>query len=330
MVTDSPPRPRTFPLRKAASAAVLCACVFFLVSYVRDHLSDFSNLSEISLHYVFLIGLAGFLVLAVNGLFLKALTIDFGIDLSFPEHFSISVLTSFGNVFLPMKGGAGFRAVYLKSKYDFDYSYFLSSLAGNYLVVFHVNSLAALAGMAIFFFRTGAFSYPVVCVFLAVAAASFWAIFFPPASIGWIPFRWPRERINQVLSGWNAIRRSGRTVRSLFALTLLNVFLCSAATWFEFAAFGARDASGNAVGFLQSVIFTMIGALSLFVSITPSALGIRESLLMFSSEFLGISPSQALAVALLDRSVNFFVLAVFFGFASMYIRKAMRRKVRTA
>jgi hypothetical protein len=37
-----------------------------------------------------------------------------------------------------LKGGAGFRAVYLKSKYNFDYWYFESSLAGNYLVAFSI------------------------------------------------------------------------------------------------------------------------------------------------------------------------------------------------
>ena len=47
---------------------------------------------------------------------------------------------------------------------------------------------------------------------------------------------------------------------------------------------------------------------------------------MFSSQFLGITQSQALAVSLLDRSVNVVVLCLFFGFASIYINKKLKTK----
>jgi uncharacterized membrane protein YbhN (UPF0104 family) len=261
------------------------------------------------------------LSLVVNGLFLKVLTVDFGIDLSFSEYFSISVVTSFGNIFLPMKGGAGFRAVYLKSRYNFDYSYFLSSLAGNYLIAFHVTSLVALAGIILLRINTGMFNLPAAGVFVGIAALTAWGILFPPSALDWIPFKWPREKLGQILAGWRVTSRSRHTVLNLFGLALLNVILGSTVTWCEFAAFHMRDASGEAIGFLQSVIFTSIGALSILLSVTPAALGIKESLLMFSSESLGISPSQALAVSLLDRTVTFVVLALFFGFASIYLRK---------
>jgi hypothetical protein len=47
---------------------------------------------------------------------------------------------------------------------------------------------------------------------------------------------------------------------------------------------------------------------------------------MFSSRFLGIAPSQALAVSLLDRSVNVVMLCLFFSFASIYIKKKFKMK----
>ncbi len=279
--------------------------------------------------YVIIIGCAVLAALIVNGLFLKALTIDFDIDLKFFEYFSISVITSFGNIFLPMKGGAGFRAVYLKSRHDFDYSYFVSSLAANYLIVFNISSVVALACQALFYLYSGGFSLLVALVFLAIAACTSWAIFSPPPSLEWIPSRWVRERANGVLSGWQIIRKNHKTVMKLCSLTALNLFLLSVITWLEFAAFAAfqmKDAYGHGIGFPQSTIFTMIGALSLLISITPAALGIRESLLMFSSQFLGITQSQALAVSLLDRSVNVAVLCLFFGFSSIYINKKLKTK----
>jgi uncharacterized membrane protein YbhN (UPF0104 family) len=313
-------------IRKISSIAVFLACVLFLYFYVRNNLSDFTKISEISVPYVLLIGCVCLAMLVVNGFFLKVLTVSFGINLHFFEYFSISIITSFGNIFLPMKGGSGFRAVYLKSRYGFDYSYFLSSLAANYLVVFGVTSVVALGSLTLFYMRSGAFIFPAAMVFLAVGAVTSWAAFFPPHTLGWIPSGWARERANQVLSGWHIMRKSRKTVTNLCSLTLLNLFLASAGTWLEFAAFHMKDPYGNGIGFLQATIFTAIGSLSFLVSITPAALGIKESLLMFSSRFLGITPAQALAVSLLDRSVNVVVLCLFFSFASIYINKKFKIK----
>ncbi len=313
-------------IRKISSVAVFLACALFLYSYVRNNLADFTKISEISLPYVLLIGCVCLAMLVVNGFFLKVLTISFGIDLHFFEYFSISIITSIGNIFLPMKGGAGFRAVYLKSRYNFDYSYFLSSLAANYLVVFGVTSAAALGFLALFYFDSGVFSFPAAMVFLAVGAGTAWAAFFPPHTLEWIPFGWARERANQVLSGWHIMRKSRKTVMDLCYLTALNLCLASAGTWLEFAAFHMKDPYGNGIGFVQAAIFTAIGTLSFLVSITPAALGIKESLLMFSSRFLGIAPSQALAVSLLDRSLNVVVLCLFFSFALIYINKKFKMK----
>jgi uncharacterized membrane protein YbhN (UPF0104 family) len=313
-------------IRKILPSAVFLGCVFFIYSYVRNNLSDFTKISDISTPYLFMIGCVCVAMLIVNGLFLRALTISFDIDLNFFEYFSLSVVTSFGNLFLPMKGGSAFRAVYLKSRHDFDYSYFLSSLAANYLIVFSITSVAALACLGAFYVGYGAASLPVASAFLGVAAVTSWAILFPPPSLEWIPARSIRERTHQVLSGWNVIRKSRKTVAELCRLSAMNLFLGSLITWLEFAAFHMKDAHGNEIGFLQAAIFSCIGALTFLISITPAALGIKESLLMFSSRFLGISQSQALTISLLDRSVNVVVLCLFFGFAWIYVSKKLKMR----
>jgi len=311
-------------IRKILPYAVLLACAFFIYLYVRNNLSDFTKIYEISTPYILLIGCACVVMLIVNGLFLRALTLSFGIDLDFWEYFSISVITNFGNIFLPMRGGTGFRGVYLKSRYDLEYSYFVSSLGATYLVGFCITSIAALFCLGLFYANRGGYSLPVTLAFLGIAALTTWTIASPSPSLEWIPVRWVREAANQVLSGWNIIRKSRKTVRQLCWLSLLNLVICFLITWLEFAAFHVKDAHGNEIGFLQASIFSAIGMLSFLISITPAALGIKESLLMFSSQFLGITQSQALAIALLDRSINVAVTCLFFGFASIYINKKFK------
>lgn len=305
---------------------LLLAFTVFFALYIRDHFSEFVNVSEVSARYLLAIGsvsLAGFVV---NGLFLKVLLARFGIEIDFMEHFSLSIVTSFGNIFLPMKGGAGIRAVYLKSKYNFDYSYFVASLAGNYLVCFGVTGMAALGGMGFYWASAGFFSVPAALVFFSITAGALWAILRPPRTADWIPLRRAKDLANQMLAGWHIVRESSRTVLQLLGLTTLNMVLGSVTVWLEFAAFGMKDIHGSPIGLAQSAVFSAISGFSIFVGLTPAALGVRESVLMFSSEILGITPLQALAVSLLDRTLSFLVLAIFFAFASLHIKKRLRAK----
>lgn len=313
-------------MKKLLSLTVFLACAFFIYSYVRAHLSDFSVISGISLPYVLLIGCAALAGLVVNGLFVKIVTGSFGIDLRFSEHFSISVMTSFGNLFLPMKGGAGIRAVYLKSRHGLDYSYFLSGLGANYLIILCVSSVAALACLTLLYLSAGAFNLAITLVFLSVAAMSLWAIVFPAPGFSWVPTGWLREQAGLVMSGWRIIRKDNKAVIRLYCLGALNLLIGFVATWLEFSAFGMKDAHGNGIGFLQAAIFSSIGSMSVIISVTPSALGIRETLLMFCSRFLGITPAQALAVSLLDRSVNALLICLLFGFASVQVNRRLKRK----
>lgn len=309
--------------RKVAPLIVLLVFISLIMAYIWVHRSDFESLKNISIYYVLLIACFWLFAITAQGMVLRALTVDFGIDLSFREYFAISVMTNFGNIFLPMRGGAGFRAVYLKSKYNFDYSYFVSTLAGNYLISFNIASQIGLAGMAVLFLQKGAFNPLIAIIFLVILLLTSWAIFFPPATVGFIPIKWLSIRLNHVLSGWHTMRRSTKTVLRLSILTLVYIILGTVITWLEFSAFQMKDGAGDPIGFLQSLIFSSIGSLSLLVSITPAALGIRETLLMFSSQFLEISPSQALAVSLLDRTVSFVVIALLATFASITLRRQL-------
>ena len=313
-------------MRKILSLSVFLACAFFIYSYIRGHLADFSVISGISLPYLLPIGCATFACLVVNGLFVKIVTGSFGIDLDFSEHFSISVLTSFGNLFLPMKGGAGIRAVYLKTRHGLDYSYFLSGLGANYLIVFSVCSVAALACLALLYFSAGTFNLAATLVFLSVAALSLWAIAFPAPWFSWLPTGWLRERAELVMSGWRIIRKDKKAVTRLYGLGALNLLTGFVAAWLEFSAFGMKDGHGNGIGFVQAAIFFSIGSMSVIISVTPSALGIRETLLMFCSRFLGITPAQALAVSLLDRSINALLVCLLFFFASVQVNRRLKRE----
>ncbi|HEY5152784.1 MAG TPA: hypothetical protein VII55_02310, partial [Candidatus Saccharimonadales bacterium] len=69
-----------------------------------------------------------------------------------------------------------------------------------------------------------------------------------------------------------------------------------------------------ATRFSQAIIYTGAANLALFVSLTPGAIGFRESFLVFSRHLHHISDNTIVAVNILDRSVYIvflLILAVF-------------------
>jgi uncharacterized membrane protein YbhN (UPF0104 family) len=311
-------------LRNKVSLIVLLVCLAFLAHYVAYHLSDFRVLLQISVPYLSVICFLFFILVVLNGLFLKFLIADFGIGLSFAEYLSISIVTTFANSVLPFRGGAGFKAIYLKEKHNFDYSYFIASHAGSYLIILNANSVIALGGMAVLYLQKTYFNLPLAIACAGICLASSYAILFAPGKIDWVPFRPLREILNRILSGWAIIKSSKRNVLRLVWVGTLSLLLAAVITYFEFAACGMKDVSGNPIGLLQAIVFSSFSVLSLLLAVTPAALGVKEGLLMFCSDLLGITPSQALAVSILDRAAGFAVVLLLFNLASLYLKRELK------
>ena len=62
---------------------------------------------------------------------------------------------------------------------------------------------------------------------------------------------------------------------------------------------------------LSNFVYNIISQLSTFVSITPNSIGLKEFILIISDQFIGLTNSQILNIAILDRLSDFISLAVF-------------------
>src|SRR5690606_5319970 len=91
-------------------------------------------------------------------------------------------------------------------------------------------------------------------------------------------------------------------LRRLNALTFYGFIISGAIVWLEFWAVGVH------IGFIPLALYVTLSALSLLVSITPSAIGIREAIFIFSGSLLGLTNAQILQVAVIDRGVTFAVM----------------------
>ncbi len=301
----------------------LIVALFLLSYYLYLNQGDFKILTQVSPFTCVLIALLYIAFFTMNGLFIKIITLGFSVELHFFEYLSLSILTTFGNTFLPIRGGAGIRAIYLKKKHHLSYSFFIASLAGNYIVVFAVNSLVALVCILVLYITRGFFSFSITSLFLSIVFVCSYVIVFAPESARGVPVEFVRNRLNTVLAGWHVIRASYRNIVLLFLLSSLNLLIVSIITYLEFGALHILDGSGSSITFFQTLFFAVTNTLSLLISITPASLGIREGIMMLVSSVVNVSSANALAVSILDRAINFSLILMTAPFAFWYIRKIL-------
>ena len=63
-------------------------------------------------------------------------------------------------------------------------------------------------------------------------------------------------------------------------------------------------ALGEPVGLSEVLMISLLADLMFLVSITPSAIGLREAVIALGGTLLGVDPAVAVAAAILDRIVT--------------------------
>ncbi len=188
----------------------------------------------------------------------------------------LTAYTAVINFFGPLQSGPAFRAVYLKKKH------------GLKLKDYTVATLA-------YYFFYGSFSG----LFLLSGLLKWWLIpLMLAGGLGMLVI-W---RL-----GWLAPRLRGLDLRGWYYLalaTLLQVCIITLIYYTEL------HSVAPATHFSQAIIYTGAANLALFVSITPGAIGFRESFLVFSGHLHHVSDSTIIAANILDRSMYIVVLLI--------------------
>lgn len=298
-------------LVKYLKVIVTIAVLVYFIWYFYKNQGDFLFVLRTDWRYVTALIFLNSLTFFLNGIFIKVILKRFNKNIGVGESFYVSVISSLGNYFLPMRGGAVIRSVYLKKKFDFSYSHFVSTLYGNYIVVFLVNALLALIALMVIQLTTGIISYPLYIFF----GLLFWGMLV--LSLFEIPVHKIKDTriifvnkikkvITEILDGWNIIINDRKLLLSLVLLTFGNFVFMTAIFWIEFLALGIKTTLINVI------LYNCISGVSLLVSLTPGSLGIREGLFIITSDILGISNSEVLQLALLDRGILVVSLGILF------------------
>jgi uncharacterized protein (TIRG00374 family) len=265
-------------------------------------------------------------VFFLEGLFIQVTLKIFKKDISVKESYYLSTLSRIGNYLLPLRAGAVFRAAYLKKKYDFDYSKFLSTLYGYYIILFLINASLALIALIFKWIVGGEFYFLLTLFFVGLFGGMLFLIFvrFPFEKF----FKKDTGVISKVLkfmskfmNSWDMIVKEKKHFFNLLLLTLGNIVINGVITYIEFVSIGVN------VKIMDVILYTCLSGVSLLISLTPGSLGIREAVFLITSQSIGLSQDQIMQLAVLDRGIMFVLLLIVLVLIGIFVREFKLKEV---
>lgn len=274
-------------LKQLAGAVIMIATLAFFIYYWRSHPEIVTQLRSVSL-----LAIVAIIAMYAAMTLLLALIYDVilqmcGKRISFSENSLLTAYSSIINFFGPLQSGPGFRTLYLKQRHNVPMtSYVTGTLV--YYGLFGIINLAFLA--------------------LGLAAMSSAPLLLPLMIFGFVAIgsivRYAIRRL-----AWLARFRpyvQGSLFARLAVLTFLQASLAAAIYMIELHAIGFQ------ASLIEAIAYAGAGSLALFVSLTPGALGFRESFQYISQSVHHVDNNAIVAANLLDRSAYIAFLAGLF------------------
>ena len=281
-------------VRKSVSLILVLAFIAWGAVYLYRHPEDLAALGNISAGSLVALAWLALLKLAAMGMFTWINLDALGIRLGFGEWYGLSAMTAMGNYLIAFRGGAAIRGVYLKSRYNFPYSLFLSTVASLYLLTFPTNAFLGLLALAGVYLWLGV-SQPALALFLLaciIGPVSFLIL------IRWAPQfsgRWT-SKLNPVVEGWKVLTAKPTTVVKLILASVFNSLVTVLMIHFSFHALGVE------LPLVQSGVLGILYLISAMAPITPAGMGFAEAALVLASGALGLDSAINILAAGLNRS----------------------------
>ncbi len=266
-------------LRSALAIAVLIATVAAFTWYFLQHPETFVALADVSPLTLAILFLLYVLFMATLVWVQRSTLLLCDIRLGRRESVLLTAYSSIINFFGPLQSGPAFRGAYLKSRHGISLKRY---------------SLATLMYYGWYALFSGLFLLAPFAGWLVVAGCG--------AAIAAAPLlvNIPRFKTMDIPA-----------TRSLALATLSQVSVLALIYLVALRSFLPQ------VEYLQGLAYTGVANLALFVSITPGAIGFRETFLVFSQQLHGIGSAAIASASVVDRGVYIAMLlamaAVVFG-----------------
>ena len=264
-------------LRPVLATTVLIVTVVVFMYYLRHHPEALRQLGKIPLPILgLLLGLYG--VFLVTLIWIQRATLLLcEVTLGRKESMLLVMYSSIINFFGPLQSGPAFRAAYLKRKHDVKLKKYAVA------TLFYYAFFAAFSGL-----------------FLLTYFIGLWALGGIVLAVSFVPFVLRHDHL--LPSRFQLLKLEH--VGTLAAATLAQVSTVAVIFYVELGSFGQH------ISTVPALIYTGAANFALFVSLTPGAIGFRESFLLFSQHLHHISSSQIVTASLIDRGVYVLFLGI--------------------
>jgi len=274
--------------RGPLSIAVIVVSLALLGFYVATHQDSVRRLLSVSPWVLLALGLL-YAGVVLSNVFITYATVKLcKKELPFAGSVSLTVYSTVANFFGPLQSGPGLRAVYLKTKIG------LRIRDYTYATLFYYGAFGIL-NVSLLFIN----SYPLLTLLgIIVGAAALY--------VGVKKFRF-HDRL--------------RFIVMICMMTLAQILLTSVIYFIEL------HATQTAASYMQALVYSASANLSLFVSITPGGIGIREAFIIFTQSLHHISLASIVAAGVLDRAFYVLFLVVLFAVSSaLHIKQSLLHK----
>jgi uncharacterized protein (TIRG00374 family) len=295
---------------KALSVVLLVFLILCFAYYIHEHISDFESLKFVrgwNLFWLFVLTLISVFIGSETG---RELMKPFNVKIGLFEHFSLIASSGFYNLITPLKGGTLFRAHYLKKKYNFPYTHYISTFLGATFIAILVFSFLGLLSMLLLYLGNGISNSFLVWIFLICFFVMFFFCAFSP-KIKEGNKLW-KNRVIRVVNSWNFTRRNKKLMSVVIIRTLFMAVLSLIVTKLSYSSFSVE------VSWIGCLFLVSVGSVLGSIMITPGNLGVFEAISVFSALALGITPVQTIAAVLLRRVIGAIILFVL-GPVSSYV-----------
>jgi uncharacterized protein (TIRG00374 family) len=289
-------------IKTLLSFLTLAIILSLFIYYIFNHISDFRQLSIVNYWFIIILAIIILLSSTLNGQVTDKLVSTFGIKLKFKEWFGLSVITTFYNIITPFKGGMAARAVYLKKKHEFSYANFLAALAGTYVLSFLVAAFLGLVSLFFLYQQLKIFNLLILLIFLSFFIPLLVIVVFSP--------KFPEtkytliNKIINILNGWHLIHKKRKIILLVSVVATIQLLMGAIGIIISYYIFAIN------ISFAQALFISSVTSFAILISITPAGLGIQEAISVFCGLVIGITPAQALSVAILNRAMTMIIIFI--------------------
>lgn len=271
-------------LKSLASYVIILLTIGVFAYYIHSHREIITQLRATKWTTVVAV-LGLYTLMTANLVVLYDLMLEMcGVKISPEDNILLTMYSNVINFFGPLQSGPGFRVVYLKKRFNVRVKSYLGANLLYYAIFSVISGLFLLSGLI---------SSWILLVLLICGLVVTWIV-LPPLS------RQPR------FSKFVPDIVHARTIGLMCLATLTQLFTVTGVYYVEISSLQ------RGVSFAQAIIYAGAANFSLFVSLTPGALGFRESFLYFSQRLHHINSATIVSANILDRGLYVLFLGITF------------------